>query len=150
NAVAGNAPPGSVASVVDPSGRFVARGIADEGPIALRVLTLRDEALSKDLFAARIARAGELRRRVVPPETAVYRLIHGEGDRLPGWVCDVYGPFAVLGTDGAGAEAFRGVVTDALRPELSARGVESLLVRTAARGMPARGGDDGPKSLLAF
>src|SRR5262249_23670610 len=117
------------------------------GPIALRVVTLRDEAVSSALLAARVQQAAALRARVVPDATDAYRLLHGEGDGLPGVVCDVYGAFAVLKTDGAGPEAWRDLVTEVLRPALSARGVATLLARRRGRD---RAPDDGAKTTVLY
>ena len=124
------APAGAVATVVDARGRFVARGVVDGTPLALRVFTLRDESLGAGVLAARVDRALELRRRVVPAETDAWRWLHGEGDRLPGFVCDVYGETAVLVCDGAGAEAWRDAVADVLRERMDAVGVKNLLARS--------------------
>lgn len=125
-----SAPVGAIASITDGRGRFLARGITDQGPIALRVFTTRDELVGEGLFAARIARAAELRDRVITSDTTAYRLLHGEGDRMPGVVVDVYGPSAVLSFDGSGVEVHREAIFAALRPTLDARKVTSLLVRT--------------------
>lgn len=121
---------GAVVTVVDGRGRFVARGLFDgEGPLAVRVFTTRDEALDERLARARVESAGQLRDRVVPPDTDAWRLLHGEGDRLPGVVCDVYGAYAVLATDGEGAAAWADVWASALEPALRSRGVTTLLLR---------------------
>ncbi len=129
DAISGTAAPGDIVTLLDGRGAFVARGIADEGPIAMRVFTVRDEAVDASLFAARIARADALRARVIPGDTDTYRLVHGEGDRLPGFVCDVYGKFAVAKTDGTGARIRGDMFVEALRPVLAARGIETLLRR---------------------
>lgn len=152
DAVSGSASPGSITTLVDSRGAFVARGVADDGPIALRVFTLRDELLSEGLIAARIAHAAELRRRVVAAGTDAFRLVHGEGDRMPGFVCDVYGRFAVLKTDGAGALALRDTVVSALRPILAATGVDTLLLRASGRARRDRVSmaAEAPKTTLAF
>ena len=100
-----DAPSGSIATVRDAAGRFVARGLVDGDAIGVRVFTTRDEALSHELLALRFKRAMELRRMMVPAETDAWRLLHGEGDRLPGFTCDRYGDAAVLSVDGPGAEA---------------------------------------------
>ncbi len=143
DAVEGAAAAGDVVTLTDARGAFVARGLADEGPIAMRVFTLRDEAVDRALFSARIDRAAALRDRIVPRETDAYRLLHGEGDRTPGFVCDVYGPYAVLKTDGAGAQTHAEAFAEALRPALEARGVSTLLRRQTARG-------DAEKTLVAW
>ncbi|MCC7537254.1 MAG: class I SAM-dependent rRNA methyltransferase [Deltaproteobacteria bacterium] len=124
---------GDVVTVLDRRGAVLAKGIADDGPIAVRVFAVQvldgDGALDAALFRTRIESAATLRRRVVPPDTTAYRLLHGEGDRLPGVVCDVYGEHAVLAFDGQGASAWRDVVVDGLRPVLDGLGVTSLLLR---------------------
>ena len=125
--------PGTVVTVVDDRDRFIARGWADEGPIAVRVLTTRDEPVDADLLGRRIQAAARLRDTVVPAETDAYRLIHGEGDRMPGLVCDVYGAFATLSLDGAAATSHRDQLVEVLYPVLEARGVRGLVARTGRR-----------------
>ncbi|MDB4930650.1 MAG: m5C1962 methyltransferase RlmI [Myxococcaceae bacterium] len=131
------APAGAIATVRDGAGRFVARGLVDGDAIGVRLFTTRDESLSRELVALRFARAIELRRAVVPADTDAWRLLHGEGDRLPGFTCDRYGDAAVLGLDGPGAEARWELVRDGMREGLAALGVRTLLVR--------RRGHDGAK-----
>jgi 23S rRNA (cytosine1962-C5)-methyltransferase len=129
-----DATPGTVVTVVDRAGRFVARGIADRGPIGVRVFTLDErESVDEALFARRIAAAAALRDRVVPPDTNAYRLLHGEGDRVPGVVCDVYAAHAVVAFDGAGAEAWRDTVLETVGAAVAGRGVTTLLERRGRR-----------------
>jgi 23S rRNA (cytosine1962-C5)-methyltransferase len=125
-----DAPPGTAVRVFDRAGRFLASGLTDEGPIAVRVFSQRDEAVDAALFSQRIARAFELRARCLPPETNAHRLLHGEGDGLPGFVCDRYDGFAVLKLDGAAALAKQDVLVACLVPALEALGVRGLLVRS--------------------
>ena len=125
--------PGTVVRVTGKSGAFLGRGLADDGPIAVRVLTTVDEAIDGSLFARRIAAAFALRARVVPADTDAYRLLHGEGDRLPGVVCDRYGAYAVLKLDGEAACAWQPQLTEWLRAPLAELGVESLLVRAGRK-----------------
>lgn len=127
------AAPGTAVRVLDRQGRFLAVGLADAGPIAVRVFSLRDEPIDRALFERRIARAFALRERVVPEQTDAYRLLHGEGDGLPGFVCDRYGRCAVLKLDGEAAPAHAAAFTACLTPALSALGVESLIVRTSRK-----------------
>lgn len=131
------APAGAIATVRDGAGRFVARGLVDGDAIGVRLFTTRDESLSRELVALRFGRAVELRRAVVPADTDAWRVLHGEGDRLPGFTCDRYGDAAVLGLDGPGAEARWELVRDGIREGLAALGVRTLLVR--------RRGFDGAK-----
>ena len=72
-----------------------------------------------------------LRARTMPPNTDAVRLVHGEGDRIGGVVCDRYGDRAVLRIDGEGALAFRGAIVEALVAEGRLAG---LLLKTGRRG----------------
>lgn len=122
------ATPGDEADVVDPNGSFVARGFVDGGPIAARLLALRPEPLT-GVIERRIARALALRDCVVPASTTAYRAVHGEGDRLAGLTCDVYGAYAVIKLDGEGAAAMRERYFAHLVPALRARGITGMLFR---------------------
>ncbi len=93
----------------------MAFGLADEGPIAVRVLGREPCALAK-LLQARIAAAEAWRQRVVPARTNTYRLINGAGDGLPGLVADRYAELLVLRLYSAAWEPHLGAVLDALAP----------------------------------
>ena len=116
---------GAVVDVVE-KGRFVARGYFDPlSPIAVRVLT-RDpaEAVGPLFWRRRIAQAVATRRALVlAADTDCCRLIHGEGDGLPGVIADLYGKFAVLKLYSAGLTPFRADIVEALRGEVALDGV---------------------------
>ena len=104
-----DAPPGTPAILLDNrGGREIARGFYDpHGPIALRICTTqRGETLDDAWAEKRMQRALALRRILFDANTTGYRLFNGEGDGLPGLVCDVYGDCAVLSLDGKGPESF--------------------------------------------
>jgi 23S rRNA (cytosine1962-C5)-methyltransferase len=124
-----DAEPGAIVSVESKSGRFLARGLADRGAIGVRAFTTRDEPLDARFFARRIEQALALRTRIIPHATNAYRLLHGEGDRLPGIVCDRYDTFAVLKLDGEAAIAWQDRLCEWLRTPLAALGIRGLLVR---------------------
>jgi 23S rRNA (cytosine1962-C5)-methyltransferase len=126
--------PGEVVDVLDRRGRFLARGFVDAPPLAARLLTTLDEPLDAALFGRRLRQAASLRDRVVPPHTDAYRLVHGEGDRLPAVVVDVYGAHAVLQLDGTGIAAWREVLLPPLLDVLALRGVRCVHERRGRRG----------------
>lgn len=126
-------PAGRVVTVVDAKAAFVGRGWVDDGPIGVRVWTADDEAVGEPLLVRRIEAAAALRRRVVPEQTNAYRLLHGEGDRTPGIVCDVYGEFASVQLDGAAAVGWKGPILEALEGALRPLGIVGALVRTGRR-----------------
>jgi 23S rRNA (cytosine1962-C5)-methyltransferase len=115
--------PGTDVRVVDREDRFVARGLVEEGPIGVRVLSRKDFPIGRDLVERRIDGALGLRERVQPPETTALRLVHGEGDGLPGVVVDRYGDFLVVKLDGIAARALEPHVIDALDARLRPTGI---------------------------
>ncbi len=129
-----------------PDGTAVGRGLADPGsPIAVRVWTHKREALDAALWKRRAQKACALRDATlvrVASATAggtdAFRVLHGEGDRMPGFVVDRYGPVAIARTDGEGARARVGELAEALWPSLEAWGVTSLALRTGGKGEAVR------------
>jgi len=89
-------------------GREVGRGYYDpEGRISMRVCTTqRGEALTDFWAAKRMRRALSLRQALFDGDTTAYRLFNGEGDGLPGLVCDRYAVTAVISLDGEAASKF--------------------------------------------
>lgn len=130
-------PSGSIVEILDPAGRFLARGLWDgRSPIAARVLSLDPtEPIDADLVADRIAAAVARRAPLLAKgDTDCCRLVHGEADRLPGVVCDRYGDTAVLRFDGDGPATLRPWVLRALRPLPDIRRIlERPFARSARR-----------------
>lgn len=134
DALVGQLPaPGEVVTVLDRKGRFLARGLAERGPIGVRVFTTIDQPVDRRLLESRLDAALTLRKQLAPAETDALRLVHGEGDRLPGVVVDRYGEHAVLKLDGDAILAWRDVIEASLRERLPALGVNTLL-RRSGRG----------------
>lgn len=142
------AEPGSLVEVVDADGRFVATGFAQAGPIAARILSTRRGPIDETFVRARLEAAHELRTRVVEGldvETDAYRLVHGEGDGLPGVVVDHYAGWAVVKYDGEAPERALGahvlaaleVVRPNLRGVLVRRGRGESKASVLVRGSPA-------------
>ncbi|RMF05915.1 MAG: class I SAM-dependent rRNA methyltransferase, partial [Chloroflexi bacterium] len=103
------APPGTHAILLDnKKGAPIARGFySGTGPLAFRVCTTQpDQPLSNEWAERRMTRALGLRQMLFGSETTGYRLFNGEGDGLPGLVCDVYGDSAVIQLDGTAPTAF--------------------------------------------
>src|SRR5713226_1738058 len=122
----GDAAPGSTVKVTGPHGR--ANGTAhysSSSQIALRLLSREVQEIERAFFAQRLAEA-ERHRRLVVRETEAYRLVHGEGDRLPALVVDRYGDYLVLQTLDQGMEAAKEWV------------VSCLVNLTAPKGIVAR------------
>jgi len=87
---------GEEVRMTDARGNFIARGFyAVQSPIALRVLSRKDEPLDDALLRERLSQALERRRRMFPGADA-FRLAHGEADLLPGYFVDLYGDVAAV------------------------------------------------------
>lgn len=116
----------------DPEGGFVARGIYDpDGPIAVRVLT-RDpeEAIDQAAFTRRVKAAANLRNQLLPAIAAkegealtAYRVVHGEGDYLPGITVDRYGDYLVIHLYSGSLEPHLKVLLDALDEIYKPKGI---------------------------
>ena len=109
---------GEVVTVVDSEEKFIARGHFQVGSIAVRVLTFRDEKIDRAWWTARLEQACRLRGALGladSEETTCYRLVHGEGDSLPGLVVDIYGSVAVLQAHSIGMYRSRQQIAEILR-----------------------------------
>jgi 23S rRNA (cytosine1962-C5)-methyltransferase len=118
-----HAAPGSVVKVVDPGRR--ALGVAhysSTSQICLRLLTSEVAEIGREFFVRRLAEAVEYRRLVVR-DTEAYRVVHGEGDRLPALVVDRYGEYLVMQTLDQGMDAAKDWIIQALVDLFSPRGI---------------------------
>lgn len=124
--IQGNPSEGDIVSVYASDGAFLAYGHYQIGSIAVRVLSFDDSALSPDFWEIMLSRALNVRKSCGldgNPQTDCYRLVHGEGDNLPGLIIDYYGGVCVMQAHSVGmfrakkqiAEALRKVYGDSLK-----------------------------------
>lgn len=109
---------GDLVDVHTKQGDFIARGHYQIGSIAVRVLTFDEEPIDAAWWRSRIASAYDVRRLLgltEDPRTTCYRLVHGEGDALPGLVVDLYGSTAVVQCHSVGMYRSRREIADAIR-----------------------------------
>ena len=109
---------GEIVDVHTAAGDFIARGHYQIGSIAVRVLTFAQEPIDAAWWHARIRSACEVRRTlglIGNAATTCYRLVHGEGDSLPGLVIDIYGTTAVVQCHSVGMYRSRMQIAEALR-----------------------------------
>ncbi|MFO0597390.1 MAG: class I SAM-dependent rRNA methyltransferase [Myxococcaceae bacterium] len=110
-------PVGSVVDLVD-DGKFAGRGYWDPlSAIAVRVLTTDPrEVIDQDFFVRRVRTAWDSRHSLIDFQgTNAFRLLHGEGDGLPGVVVDLYDGVAVLKLYSAGLTPHRAMIVEALK-----------------------------------
>ncbi len=113
---------GAVVRVVDQRGRFVAWAhYGAESEISLRLLAQQEAPLGRAFWRARLQAAAAWRERVVG-NTDSYRLIHAEGDLLPGLIIDRYGDSFTLQTLTRGMDALKPLwvelLNEAFQPRL--------------------------------
>ena len=90
---------GEIVRVVTFMGDFIAIGHYQIGSIAVRVLSFQDIHVDESFWEARLGSALVMRRGIGMadnPQNNTYRLVHGEGDNLPGLIIDCYGKTAVM------------------------------------------------------
>ena len=108
---------GDVVDVYTHEGKWIAVGHIQVGSIAVRVLSFKQEKIDADFWQRRLSVAFEMRRSLGLTDREdhnIYRLVHGEGDNLPGLVIDVYGHTAVLQAHSVGMHCNRMDIANAL------------------------------------
>lgn len=107
---------GDVVSVEAYDGRFIGIGHYQIGSIAVRILDFSDTEIDKNFFARRFKEALTMRQslRLDRSDNDAYRLVHGEGDFLPGLVVDIYGKTAVVQAHSPGMHYCRDIIAIAL------------------------------------
>ena len=108
---------GETVRVLNADNEFIAIGHFQVGSIAVRVLTFEDIDIDDRFWCERLTSALEMRRLTGiadNPTNNTYRLVHGEGDNLPGLVIDCYGKTAVMQAHSVGMHRHRNVIAQQL------------------------------------
>lgn len=108
---------GEIVDVFTSKKEFIACGHYQVGSIAVRVLTFTQQEIDRDFWRQKLQVAKDLRVAlglIGNPENNTYRLVHGEGDNLPGLIIDVYDHTAVVQAHSAGMHVFRMEIAEAL------------------------------------
>lgn len=115
---------GDLVRVFTAEGEFIALGHWQIGSIAVRVLSFEDESVDDHFWQRRLQIALDARRSIGladNPENDTFRLVHGEGDNLPGLVIDIYGPTAVVQAHSIGMHVARQQIAVALKTVMGER-----------------------------
>lgn len=108
---------GEIVDVFTSKKEFIACGHYQVGSIAVRVLSFTQQEIDRDFWRQKLQVAKDLRVAlglIGNPENNTYRLVHGEGDNLPGLIIDVYDHTAVVQAHSAGMHVFRMEIAEAL------------------------------------
>lgn len=107
---------GDTVKVVSSTGNVIGTGHYQIGSITVRILAWGDSPVDAALYSERLKAAYQLRRalKLINRHNNAYRLVHGEGDFLPGLVVDVYGDTAVLQAHSPGMHFARDIIASEL------------------------------------
>lgn len=107
---------GQLVSVVSHEGRSLGSGHFQIGSIAVRMLTDTDSVVDESFYRERLQQAWQLRKNLglIRDDNNAFRLVHGEGDFLPGLIVDVYGHTAVVQAHSPGMHFARDIISQAL------------------------------------
>lgn len=108
---------GDIVRVVDSKEEFLAIGHYQIGSIAVRVLSFTDIEINDSFWFSRLDKALQARRacNIIRPDNNTYRLVHGEGDRLPGLIIDIYDNAAIIQAHSVGMHMQRKDIARQLR-----------------------------------
>jgi len=119
--ITGDADDGCIVEVFSASNEFIASGHYQHGSISVRVLSFEKRPIDQDFWNNRIFKAFSVRKKLglaQRPGLDVYRLIHGEGDGLPGLIVDYYNGTAVIQTHSIGMHKELNKIVSGLREVL--------------------------------
>lgn len=137
---------GEVVNVYTSKNEFIAMGHFQIGSIAVRVISFLEEDVNKDFWKRKLAIAYDLRKRIGladNPTNNTFRLVHGEGDNLPGLIIDIYDKTAVMQAHSAGMHVYRMELAEALSEVMEGR-IENIYYKSET-ALPYKS-DLGPKN----
>ena len=107
---------GDLVSVYSHEGEHIGNGHYQIGSIAVRILAFDDSEIDSAFFEQRLLAAYKMRQALglIREDNNAFRLVHGEGDFLPGLVIDIYGHTAVMQAHSPGMHFARNLIADAL------------------------------------
>lgn len=120
---------GDIVRVLTSGGSYIATGHYQGSSIAVRVLTFDDEPIDEAFWKKRLYAAMKVRECIFSNNgnNSIYRLVHGEGDNLPGLVVDMYGRTAVMQAHSIGMHLCRNEIARALA---DVTGVENIFYKS--------------------
>jgi 23S rRNA (cytosine1962-C5)-methyltransferase len=115
--ISGKPAEGDIVECFSSSGAYLATGHCMTGSIAVKLFTFKRQEIGNDFWVSKIAEAWRVRKSTGltdNPHTNAYRLVHYEGDTMPGLIVDVYGKIAALQSHTSGMHDIRQILADAI------------------------------------
>lgn len=141
---------GEVVQITDSRGTTMATGHYSKGSIAVRVLAFDEVQIDEDFYAMRISQAYDLRKQLhlaKNPDTTGFRLVHAEGDQLPGLIIDIYGDVAVVQTHSRGMENQFEMIAGAVRKVLG-DSISKVIQKSAEKNGNKTAQEDGASEVV--
>ena len=140
---------GDIVRVFSANGEFLGVGHYQIGSISVRILSFADEAIDLDFYIRRISSAYKLRMELGLQHAGnnTFRLIHGEGDNLPGLIIDIYGKTAVVQAHSVGMDTDKDKIVNALQHVLGKEKLENIFYKSEGT-LPFKAGIEAGNDYL--
>lgn len=115
--ITGKPSEGDIVECFSSSGAYLATGHCMTGSLAVKLFTFKRQEIGKDFWIAKISEAWRVRKSLGLTDnrqTNAYRLIHYEGDNMPGLIVDIYGSLVVLQAHTSGMHDVREIIAEAI------------------------------------
>ncbi len=129
----GDPQPGDTIAVHAANGDLLGTGFYEGGSIAVRILSFKGEAIGRELFIKKLSEAWKLRsslRLTGSDKTNAFRLVHGDGDGIPGLIVDWYKGTAVIQAHSYGIYRNAELIADSLK-EVIGEGLKQVYDKSA-------------------
>lgn len=123
---------GEVVRVLSHEKEFLGVGHYQIGSISVRILSFKDDVIDTKFYENRLSEAYKMRKQLglVRPDNSTYRLVHGEGDNLPGLIIDIYGETSVVQAHSVGMHNDRAEITKALKSIYSPDDLKNIFYKS--------------------
>lgn len=123
---------GDLVRVLAADGSFLGVGHYQIGSIAVRILSFHDQPIDNEFYLTALTSALQLRKelKLLRSDNNTYRLVHGEGDHLPGLIIDIYGDTAVIQAHSVGMHRDLELIMTALKEVMAEEGLKHIYYKS--------------------
>jgi len=138
---------GDLVQVLSADGQFLAIGHYQIGSIAVRIISFENQNIDEDFWSKKIENAFLLRKNLglISEKNNTYRLVHGEGDSLPGLIVDVYDDTAIMQAHSVGMHLVRKVLAEIIVKKVD--GVKNIFYKSETT-LPYKAGIESEDGYL--
>ena len=138
---------GDLVQVLSADGQFLAIGHYQIGSIAVRIISFENQNIDENFWSKKIENAFLLRKNLglISEKNNTYRLVHGEGDSLPGLIVDVYDDTAIMQAHSVGMHLVRNVLAEIIVKKVD--GVKNVFYKSETT-LPYKAGIESEDGYL--